>query len=98
MLKILGEADESLLGFASPGWTLTFDVSANSRNIHTLLKQFNQELGQLGGKVYLTKDSSLEEHFFDLMYPAKNEWKNVKRKLDPLNYWQSDQGKRLGLC
>lgn len=98
VLKILGKADESLLGFASPGWTLTFDVSANSRNIHTLLKQFNQELGQLGGKVYLTKDSSLEGHFFDLMYPAKNEWKNVKIKLDPLNYWQSDQGKRLGLC
>jgi decaprenylphospho-beta-D-ribofuranose 2-oxidase len=98
VLKILGNTDKSMLGFASPGWTLAFDVSANSKNIENLLSQLNQKLCLLGGKVYLTKDSSLEEHFFDLMYPAKNEWKDVKLKLDPLNYWQSDQGRRLGLC
>jgi hypothetical protein len=32
------------------------------------------------------------------MYLKKCEWKEIKKEMDPDNYWQSDQGRRLGLC
>ena len=62
------------------------------------LEKLTQRLCQLSGKVYLTKDSVLKEDDFNLMYLKKCEWKEVKKELDPDNYWQSDQGRRLGLC
>ena len=98
VLKKLGNSDESFLGFAAPGWTLTIDIPAINKNNQDFLEQLTQKLCQLSGKVYLTKDSVLKEDDFNLMYLKKCEWKEIKKEMDPDNYWQSDQGRRLGLC
>ena len=98
VLKKLGNSDESFLGFAAPGWTLTFDIPAMNKNNQDFLENLTRTLCQLSGKVYLTKDSVIKKSDFDLMYLKKYEWKKIKREIDPDNYWQSDQGRRLGLC
>jgi decaprenylphospho-beta-D-ribofuranose 2-oxidase len=98
VLKKLGNSDESFLGFTAPGWTLTIDMPAINRNNQDFLDKLTPKLCQLSGRVYLTKDSVLKESEFNLMYPKKNEWKKIKKEIDPDNYWQSDQGIRLGLC
>jgi len=98
VLKKLGNSDESYLGFAAPGWTLTIDIPAINKNNQDFLEKLTQRLCQLSGKVYLTKDSVLNEDDFNLMYLKKCEWKEIKKEMDPDNYWQSDQGRRLGLC
>jgi decaprenylphospho-beta-D-ribofuranose 2-oxidase len=98
VLKKLGNSDESFLGFTAPGWTLTIDMPAINRNNQDFLDKLTLKLCQLSGRVYLTKDSVLKESEFNLMYPKKNEWKKIKKEIDPDNYWQSDQGIRLGLC
>jgi decaprenylphospho-beta-D-ribofuranose 2-oxidase len=98
VLKKLGNSDESFLGFAAPGWTLTIDIPAINKNNQDFLEKLTQRLCQLSGKVYLTKDSVLKEDDFNLMYLKKCEWKEIKKEMDPDNYWQSDQGRRLGLC
>ena len=32
------------------------------------------------------------------MYKTHQEWIKIKSEIDPLKYWRSDQGVRLGLC
>jgi decaprenylphospho-beta-D-ribofuranose 2-oxidase len=98
VLKKFGYSDNSFLGFPAPGWTLTIDIPARNKNNQDLLDRLTQRLCELSGRVYLTKDSVLKNNDFMSMYPKKDEWKKIKRKVDPYNYWQSDQGIRLGLC
>lgn len=98
VLKKFGNSDNSFLGFPAPGWTLSIDISAGNKHNQDFLDRLTQSICELSGKVYLTKDSVLKEIDFNSMYPKKDEWKKIKWKMDPYNYWQSDQGKRLGLC
>lgn len=98
VLKSLGKSDRSFLGFPDTGWTLAIDFSGNRRELFPKVKKIMQEIATLNGKVYLTKDSLLEESIFNAMYRNSGEWKRIKKELDPHNYWKSDQGARLGLC
>lgn len=98
VLKSFGEGSKGLISFPSSGWTLAIDLPAG----HHLLSQTLKELDHLvicaGGRVYLTKDSRLTRKSLELMYPKLKDWKDVKVAIDPKNSWQSDQGRRLGLC
>lgn len=98
VLKKFGNSDNSFLGFPAPGWTLSLDIPAEYKYKLECLDRLTQRLCQLSGRLYLTKDSVLKEIDFNSMYPKKDEWKKIKNKLDPHNYWQSDQGLRLRLC
>jgi decaprenylphospho-beta-D-ribofuranose 2-oxidase len=98
VLKKFGAADYSLLGFPSPGWTLAIDVPAGKIDFIEELKNRLSELIEINGKVYLTKDSILSRHQFQKMYPDQKEWALIKKEMDPKGFWQSDQGRRLGLC
>ena len=57
-----------------------------------------QEIAKIDGRVYLTKDAILEKEEFNEMYKTHQEWIKIKSEIDPLKYWRSDQGVRLGLC
>jgi decaprenylphospho-beta-D-ribofuranose 2-oxidase len=63
-----------------------------------ILRELDELVVAAGGRVYLTKDSCLNPKHMKAMYPQLAEWKNVKRNIDPNNFWQSDQGRRLKLC
>lgn len=98
VLKKFGESNSPYLSFSKPGWTLAVDIPANLYGYQSLLDKFDSALCQVGGKVYLTKDSRLNKTHFQTMYPEYDSWRDLKQALDPGNYWRSSQGMRLGLC
>jgi decaprenylphospho-beta-D-ribofuranose 2-oxidase len=98
VLKKFGESNSRYLSFSKPGWTLTVDIPAKLYGYQSLLDQLDSALCQIGGRVYLTKDSRLNKTHFRKMYPEYDSWRALKQALDPENYWRSLQGMRLGLC
>jgi decaprenylphospho-beta-D-ribofuranose 2-oxidase len=98
VVKKFGQSDKSLLGFPSPGWTIAIDIPADHPEVRKWLQQKYEELAKIGGKIYLTKDATLDSQSFNYMYPKSNEWRKIKLKIDPYNFWVSDQSKRIGLC
>jgi decaprenylphospho-beta-D-ribofuranose 2-oxidase len=98
VLKKFGPPNNSFLSFPAYGWTLSIDVSIGDKKIFELFNFFTKRLCDLGGKVYLAKDSLVSQEEFFVMYPKVIEWSKVKMKMDPYNFWQSDQGRRIGLC
>jgi len=98
VLKSFGRSESRYLSFANSGWTLALDVSAGNKDLMGALDKLDKELIRRGGRVYLTKDSRLAKEDFEKMYPQYQEWLKLKNEFDPNNFWQSEQGKRLGLC
>ena len=98
VLKKFEGFDQPYLSFPREGWTLAIDIPAGVSGLEESLSSLDQELARIGGRVYLAKDSRLSEVNFKKMYPSYSQWLEVKKSLDPENYWQSDQGRRLGLC
>ena len=98
VLKSFGHEGKGMLSFPMPGWTLAIDIPVNSKKACSLLKNLDSEILKMGGRVYLTKDSRIDAHSFEKMYPRLDEWKSVKKVMDPNNFWQSDQSRRLRLC
>jgi decaprenylphospho-beta-D-ribofuranose 2-oxidase len=98
VLKKFGDGDRSLLGFANPGWSLAIDIPAGRSDFINELSSLMDELAQIGGKVYLSKDALLKVDQFKKMYPKYIEFIERKRELDPKSFWKSDQARRLELC
>jgi decaprenylphospho-beta-D-ribofuranose 2-oxidase len=57
----------------------------------------DQQILDMGGRIYLGKDAYLDEPMFKAMYPQYQEWLNVKKKYDPGNVFSSDLSRRIGL-
>ena len=98
VLKQFGSASPSPLSFAQAGWTLAIDFPAGLPGLEKVLQWIDERICEVGGRVYLTKDARLPKSIFQQMYPEFGKWLQLKQELDPMNYWQSDQGRRLGLC
>jgi decaprenylphospho-beta-D-ribofuranose 2-oxidase len=98
VLKKFDGPEGAYLSFPKPGWTLAIDVPVGTTGLHEALSYLDKQVIALGGKIYLAKDSRLSAENFRNMFPEYSKWLDVKRALDPNNYWQSDQGRRLGLC
>ena len=98
VLKRFGKASLAPLSFPSPGWTLALDFPIGIPHLEATLTEFDEEICQRGGRIYLVKDSRLKGEFLTKMYPRTEEWKKVRAKMDPEKKWKSDQGRRLGLC
>jgi decaprenylphospho-beta-D-ribofuranose 2-oxidase len=98
VLKRLHTKNSRFLSFPVNGWTLAVDFSAKRKSFISALNEFDEKIIEVGGRVYLTKDSRMSKQMFQRMYPQVHEWKTIKRSLDPDDYWESEQGRRLGLC
>jgi len=66
--------------------------------LEQFLRGFDEELVAAGGRVYLIKDSRVSPELIPLMYPQINQWRDIRRTMDPTGLWQSDQARRLHLC
>jgi len=98
VVKRFGSSDSPYLSFPSEGWTIAIDIPLRDSQLLSGLRELDESLSKIGGKVYLSKDARLAQEHFVQMYPQVEEWKEIKKRIDPDNYWQSDQGKRLNLC
>jgi decaprenylphospho-beta-D-ribofuranose 2-oxidase len=98
VLKSFGENSNGFISFPIKGWTLAVDLPNSGQKLSKVLREIDEIVVSAGGRVYLTKDSRLNSGLLPDMYPNLEKWKSIKKEFDPLNHWQSDQGRRLNLC
>ncbi len=98
VLKKFGHEGLGYLSFPMPGWTLAMDFASDSRNLTQLIRELDKLVISSGGRIYLTKDSTSTPDSIEVMYKDLEKWKSIKKKMDPSNFWQSDQSRRLNLC
>ena len=89
---------KGFLSFPIEGWTMTIDISRKHPNLSGVIALLDDRIIQLGGRVYLAKDSFLTRRNFESMYKRLDLWIEIKKKMDPDTLWKSDQGRRLDLC
>ncbi len=98
VLKRFGPGNRGHLSFPQAGWTLALDIPAASAEVGPLLDALDEQVAGCGGRVYLAKDSRLRPELLAAMYPRLDEWRAVRKRVDPAGVLQSDMGRRLGLC
>lgn len=85
-----------LLSFPLAGYTMSFQMGNSSAN-RQFLTAFTDILLELGGRVYLAKDSCIKAHQFSPMYPQLERWRRIVQDVDPENRINSDLATRLEL-
>ena len=94
----MGKENLGYLSFPVSGWTLSVDLPAKNKKIETLLQEIDEEIAEIGGRIYLAKDSRQSALTFKKTYKLYNSWQQEKQKLDPKNIFTSDISNRLNLC
>lgn len=82
--------------FIQKGWTVAVDFPYFEFD-NISIRKFYKELIDLEGKIYLAKDSTLNEDEFKSMYPNYKNWKKIVLSIDPDNIYQSEMSHRLGI-
>lgn len=96
VLKRFGAATTAPLSFPIPGWTLALDLPVSPR-LAPLLDALDAVVLDAGGRVYLAKDARATPSTIAAMYPRLDEFRAVRRALDPLGLFVSDMARRLEL-
>lgn len=97
VLKTMGEANESLLGFPAAGFTLAVDLQV-SQQAFDLCDHLDRLVIQAGGRVYLSKDSRMSPETFRAGYPRLPEFEAVRKTYGADGVFVSAQSQRLGLA
>ncbi len=94
-------ADPFLLRYSVDGYSLALDyhaTEANEHHLRTMLSRFTTEIVlPAGGRFYPAKDNALDGHGLrcSLTAEAMNEFRAIKRRLDPTGILQSDLYRRV---
>lgn len=98
VLKRFGPSAPGPLSFPAEGWTLTLDLPAGAADLGALLDETDRMVLEAGGRLYLAKDSRMSPEIFRRTYPRLDEFLAVRDRVDPAGRFQSDLGRRLGIC
>jgi FAD/FMN-containing dehydrogenase len=96
VLKLLGEQGQGLLSFPRPGITLAMDFPCNPKTF-ALAQRLDAVVRDLGGRLYLAKDSLMSAQMFRATYPNLDAFLAVRRRIDPHGKFRSSLSQRLGL-
>lgn len=97
VLKRLGAQGSGMLSFPLAGYTLALDLPIRDAGLFSLLSGLDEIVLRHGGRVYLAKDARLSAEAFRAMYPRYEEWRRIKRTVDPHNLFSSSLARRLGI-
>lgn len=97
VLKRFGAANPGPLSFPQPGWTLAADVPAGVPGLGRALDQLDELIANVGGRLYLAKDSRQAPDMLARTYPRLAEWQAIRDRMDPSGLFTSDLARRLSL-
>jgi decaprenylphospho-beta-D-ribofuranose 2-oxidase len=97
VLKRFGPESGGLLSFPAPGWTLTLDLPAGVAGLGDLVESLDRRVLAVGGRHYLAKDATATPGVTRPGSPRLEEWRRIRRRVDPDGRWASDQARRLDL-
>ena len=94
VLKRFGPQNSGLLSFPLEGYTLALDFPVRAG-----LAEFTADLSRYvahnGGRVYLAKDAVVPPDFVAEMYPKLEQFREIKKRLDPKDILSSSLSRRL---
>jgi decaprenylphospho-beta-D-ribofuranose 2-oxidase len=96
VMKRHGAEGEGLLSFPRPGYTLALDFP-NAPGAEDLLRRLITITRDVGGRIYLAKDSVMTGDDLAAMYPRLPLFRQVIDRLDPQGRLTSQMAVRLGL-
>jgi hypothetical protein len=96
VLKAFGTANQNFLSFPIEGYTLALDFKMSEEAVQ-LIRLLDSMVVEMGGRIYLTKDSLMTEASFKRTYPQWEQFEEVRAKYGAIGKFASSQSKRLGL-
>lgn len=97
VLKRFGRESDGYLSFPTSGWTMAIDIPTDVAGLGKMLDEFDSLLLDVGGRVYLAKDSRVRRDRLALMYPKLSKFAEMRVVVDPDRKFQSNLSRRLGL-
>ncbi len=95
VLKKCGSQNRAPLSFLHEGYTLALDLANTGASMSRLVTGLDKILLDLGGRLYLAKDSLMSPETFRAMYPRLSEFMEIKNQVDPDRRFVSAQARRL---
>lgn len=97
VLKSSGPGNAGMLSYLRPGHTLALDLPNTGEDLRRLVRRLDEILLEHSGRLYLAKDAMTTAETFHTMYERLDEFRQVKRGVDPHNRFVSLQARRLGM-
>jgi len=96
VLKTFGEQNPGFLSHPMKGYTLTLDIP-NHKGLVPFLHELDRILLEYNGRLYLAKDAVAKPETIAAMYPRLDEFKAIRKRLDPEGVLASNMARRLGI-
>jgi decaprenylphospho-beta-D-ribofuranose 2-oxidase len=95
VLKLFGEQDD-LISFPMEGYTLALDFPMR-KGLFEFLDELDEIVAGYGGRIYLSKDARMKKEIFWITYKNALTFKEIIKRFDPQNQFNSNLSKRLML-
>lgn len=96
VIKRFGAGNRAPMSFPAPGWTIAVDFPVRP-GLARLCDELDERVADMGGRLYLAKESRAAPETIHAMYPRLDEWRKVRRSVDPEGVFVSDMSRRLEL-